>query len=538
MEIISYTENLLSGEECTLSLMDILLDDRWAEGKLQYPEVLYSEIGYKNTILKQKQDYEFLLRIAQRYPVKAIGTREEESSYVLQEDTWEAFQADCYVTGKYQKELLDKGYFNAVVESLLERARALQCWEEGTGWLEKMIGHNPEYYEIDDNTQPILIYKTSDIAINLLNIFAEELAHSFKALGQRVEIFDVQEEGDRELVRFIGRRFKAVIGIQSYVFIIMMQDKDILLHDLIIGPKYNMILDHPAFLKEAFDRVPKDYHLLLHDRNYLVYVERYFKNIGKSYHFAPAGLIPDKGYVGKKEFDISFIGTYYDYRERLNTIRKYAPRYRFFAARYIGMMRRNPNLTAEAAFQKTLDYYGLQLSDKTFSESFYEFRQANYCVMAYYREKIIKNLMDAGIRVDVFGDTWTKSPLMKHENFIHHPTLSVAESLEVMQQSKISLNIMSWHKDGFTERLAHALLCHSVLLSDKSTYLMEEFEEGKELVLFDMEKTEELPKLVRALLSDEVILEEIAERGYQKALQKHLWKYRGKNLLSIIERNV
>lgn len=537
MEVICYTKHLLAGEECTLSFMDIFLDDTWAEGDIRYPESLCAEIGCKNTVLQEKKDYEFLLRIAKCYPVRAIGTGTEEYSYILPEDNWESFRTDCYVTGKYQRELLDSGYFDPVVAALLERAAASQYWESGAAWLEKMIGHAPEYYVIDDNTRPILVYKTNGIAYNLLNIFAEELAHSLLLLGQRVEVFDVQEEGTQALTRFIGMRFKAVIGIQSYVFMVMMLDEVTLIHDLITGPKYNMILDHPAFLKEAFSSVPKDYHLLLHDRDYLVYVDRYFKNIGKSYHFSPAGVIPDKLYDGKKKYNISFIGTYHDYRERLSVIKEYGRKNRFFAARYMRIMRRNPNLTAESAFQKMLDYYGLQVSDEVFCDSFNEFRQVSYCIMLYYREKVIRTLLDGGIRIDVFGDTWKESPFIKHENFIHHPSVNVEKSLEVMQRSKLSLNIMSWHKDGFTERTAHALLCHSVLLSDKSTYLMENFTNGEELILFDLERLEELPQLVKSLLADGAKLEKIAERGFEKALQEHLWKHRGEELLSIIEGN-
>lgn len=537
MEVICYTKYLLAGEKCTLSFLDIFLNDTWAEGEIQYPEALCAEIGGKNTVLLQKQDYEFLLRAARNYSIKAIGTGTEKDSYTLQEDTWEAFREDCYITGKYQRELLDTGCFNSVIESLLQRAAMLKERGDGIAWLEKMIGRAPEYYTIDDNTQPILIYKTSDIAFNLLNIFAEELARSLISLGQKVEVFDVQKEGTKALTGFIGRRFKAVVGIQSYVFGIRMLDDDILLHDLITGPKYNMILDHPAFMKETFSDAPRDYHLLLHDRNYLAYVDRYFTNIGRSYYFAPAGIMPDELYTGEKIFNISFIGKYYDYRERLRAIKGYSRINRFFAARYMRIMRKNPNLTAEAAFQKTMDYYGLQVSDEKFCDSFHEFRQASYCIMLYYREKVIRTLLEGGVCIDVFGDTWKKSPFIGHENFIYHPSVHVEDSLKVMQSSRISLNIMSWHKDGFTERAAHALLCHSILLSDKSTYLKESFINGEELVLFDLEKLEELPGLVKELLSDHARLEQIAERGYQKACQKHLWKHRGEKLISIIEGN-
>ncbi len=538
--ITCYTKYLPAGEERILSFMDVFLDDRWAQGDIRCPENLFSGIGNRNIYLKHKQGYEFLLRIAECYPVKAVGTSTGLYSDELAEDTWEAFQEDCYITGKFQQKLLETEWFNPVIEALLLRARELGKWEAGTEWLEKMIGHSEEYYNIDDNIQPILFYKSESIAFNLLNIFVEQLASSLTSYKQRVEIFDVQKEGKAALKQFIGRRFKAIIAIQSPFFDIKVETEDgtAYLHDMITGPKYNMILDHPLGYISCVESSPKDYHFLIHDRNYIAFADRYYKKVGKNYHFSPGGILPERMYTGKKEYSVSFIGTYYNYRERLDVIKKYSFRRRIMAARYIYMMRQNPNITAESAFQKVLDYYQLQMGEADFLQLFYEFRQVYYCVVTYYREIIIKMLLDGGVQVDVFGDKWKTAPFAGHKNLICHPNISVPESLAVMQKSKITLNIMSWHKDGFTERIANALLCQSVLLSDKSTYLMETFVNGEELVLFDLAKLEELPGLVSNLLEDDGMLEHIAEAGYKKAVREHLWKFKGKELLAIVEENV
>lgn len=534
-EIICHTRHLQIGEERVLSFWDIFMDDRWAMGDILCPEEVFAEIGGFNTRLTLKRDYELLLRIAFHYPVRAIGTAHEEDTMLLPEDTWEAFREDCYVTGKYQQELLGNGYFDSVVESLLSRVAKLENSEESIEWLEKMITHESEYYEIDDNVQPILIYKTDDSAYNLLNVFAQQLAASLLLCRQRVEIFDVQLEGNQALTRLIGRRYKAVIGIQSYVFSVMMRDNITNLHDLIEGPKFNMILDHPAWMKEHFGKAPKNYHLLIHDRNYLRFADQYFNKIGKNYYFQPAGVMPTDVNNPKKLYDVTFIGTYHDYRERLNVIRTYDRKQRFLTTRYMSIMKQHPNITAENAFRKTLDYYNLKLSDWDFVELFYETRQACFCIMSYFREKIIYTLLNGGIKIDVFGESWKKAPYAEHKNLISHPELLFEESLKVMGQSKISLNVMSWHKDGFTERVINAMLCRSVVLSDKSSYLEEEFEDQKELILFNLEKLGELPVIVNELLANDEKISRIAERGYEKASQKHLWIHRGNSLLDLID---
>lgn len=390
---------------------------------------------------------------------------------------------------------------------------------------------------LPDTLQSILIYKTNDTCYNILNVFAEQLADALLACGQRVEIFDVQKEGNSALTQFIGRKFKAIIGIQTYVFSIMMQDNMTNLHDLIEGPKYNMILDHPAWLKEHFANAPKNYHLLIHDRNYLAFADRYFTNIGRNYHFSPAGIQADRIISDQKKYDISFIGTYHDYRERLNIIRTYGRPQRFLINRYMTKMKHSPNMPAEEAFLQVLDDYGLQVSDMDFLDLFYESRQVCFAIMCYYREKIVSTLLNNGIQIHVFGESWEKAPFSRHKNLVRHSSLTPEESLGVMSLSKISLNIMSWHKDGFTERIANAMLASSVVLSDRSTYLSEEFEEGEEIVLFDLEKIDELPELVRQLLKDNGKLKRIAAAGYEKAGQRHLWIHRGEGMLNIIAEN-
>ena len=163
----------------------------------------------------------------------------------------------------------DSGYFNPVVEALLGYVSQLPDPKEATDWMEKMISHAPEYYKIDDDTRPILTYRGESTCYNQLNAFADELAKALIACHQIVEIFDITKEGHQALTKYIGQHFKAIIGVQTYIFSIMMQDKTTNLHDLIMGPKFNMILDHPVLLKEHITAGPKDYYLLVHDRNYL-----------------------------------------------------------------------------------------------------------------------------------------------------------------------------------------------------------------------------------------------------------------------------
>ena len=510
--------------------MELLLNDNWAGGRLEYPEDIFSLIGDKNKKLSAKQDYEFLLRAAKKYPVTAIGCRRDAGTDEP-EDAWEDFRTDCYITGKYQQELLDTGYFNPVIETLLENAARLSDQEAAVLWLEKMISRSAEYYEIDDNTAPVLIYLGADTCFNTLNHFSLELKKAFLCLRQQTEVFDAVKEGHQALTKYIGQHFKAIIGIQTYLFSIKLQDGTTNLHDLISGAKYNMILDHPAWMKEHICNGPIDYYLLIHDRNYISFADRYYENIKGCLYVPPAGTLPAG--LPEKLYDITFIGSYRDYRERLATLYTYDRKHRHFAGRYIGVMKKHPDYTAEQAFGEVLSQYGLKPERSAFLDLFYEMRQCCFCIMLYYREKVVRTLLEAGLEIHVYSESWQHSPFADFPNLICHPELQITESLQVMQQSRISLNIMSWHKDGLTERILNAMLCQSVMVSDRSTALEEQFTDGRDLVLFSLAHLEELPLMIKGLLKDENKLEEISRNGYEKARREHLWLHRARQLLNI-----
>lgn len=547
-EIICYTGRLPANARQSITFMDLLLDENWASGQILCPIEAFQKTGNMNCKLTAKLNYEFLLRAVQEYPFTAVGISGPSNppplhmpdSVVLpdasmtQEDPWHGYRTDCYIIGKYQKELLSSGYFDLAVASLLQDASRLPDPEEAARLLEQMISHSPAYFEIDDDTRPILVYRGQDICYNTLNLFADEFANALRSCRQRTEVFDAGQEGGQALTQFIGCRFKAIIGIQTYAFSIMMQDKKTNLHDLIIGPKYNMILDHPAWMKDHIGSGPKDYYLLIHDRNYLAFAKRYYKKAKNSFYFPPGGVYPSCRRP-EKRYDITFVGSYRNYRERLSLLASYDRPYRFLAARFLHIMRRNPDVPAELAFQKTLDFYDIRLDDAGFLDLFYEMRQACFCIMLYYREKVILTLLQAGIEVHVYSDSWKNAPFAGHPCLICHPALSAEKSLEIMAQSRISFNIMSWHKDGLTERIFNAMLCRSVVLSDRSSALEEIFTDGQEIILFSLKRLDALPSLVKGLLADNRKLQEIADRGYHKACRNHSWASRARQFLELIQ---
>lgn len=523
-----------------LSLQQLLMDERYAQGYMNIPIGTIEKCGYLNERLPEKRIYELLLRMAEHHPVIGMKLDKEEMPQKKADtdvcSSWGNYQADAYVTGKYSRCLKEAGYFEPVVETLLEQAQVSGECEKYLEYLEDMIGHGKQYRRLEDGTAPVLIYYGVTYCYNILNIMLAQLEKSLKKLGVCVISYDEQVEDVAGLSRYTGRRFRAIIGMQSYLMSIYMKESGRFLHDEMTGPKFNILLDHPVWLKGQLTSVPKDYYVLTHDDNYRSFIKTYYPEVKDSYLFPPAGIRTEGEAVREdRKYGISFIGTYGNYRKLCEVIRQSNREMRFLANRFLLIMRKDTGLTAENAFLKALEYYGVKLSDEQFLELFYEMRPVIQCVMYYYRERVVCTLLEAGIRVDIWGESWRDFRFADHSALVIHRDVNCQEGLEVLKNSKISLNVMAWHKGGFTERLANSMLAGAAVLTDWTTYNGKGFSNGRQCVMFSLQRLERLPEIARKLLEDEKWRKEIAGQGYRYAEAYHTWDCRAGELLTILE---
>lgn len=106
-----------------------------------------------------------------------------------------------------------------------------------------------------------------------------------------------------------------------------------------------------------------------------------------------------------------------------------------------------------------------------------------------------------------------------------------------MEKSKLSLNIMSWHKGGFTERMANIMLAGAVLVTDDTTYLMGKYTD-EDLLTFSLEEREKLPDKIKYLFDHEEYRKIIAQNGKQKTLLQHTWDKRAEQFLDILDKRI
>lgn len=523
-----------------LSFLDILLDETLCEGELLIPMDMIRQSGSLNRYLPAKKKYELVLRIAHDTSVFFEEIEEAEAEKLIsqnevlalaeEEPSENGWQTDCYIVGKYSKLLQEAELFDVVIASLIEEADKHGYYEHIIGFLEQMLVHGEIYHKIDSDTAPILIYKGDAVCHNVLTFFAEQFGAALRKRGERVEYFDVSKEELSNVAKYVGKHFKAVVGVQSYMFGLKMGDGTEV-HSKIYGPKFNFVFDHPIWARTYTKHAFSDFYILTHDGNYVNFFEQYYKK--NALLFPPAGCCDNALQKdNERVYDLSFVGACGDYLHELRLIREMDREKRFLANHFLLVMKKNPMLTAEDAFAKMLKERGLELNEEQFFELFYELRRVIYCIAHYYRHKVVKTILDAGIELHVFGSSWQNSALAKYENLICHADVTIEESMEIWRKSKLSLNVMSWHKDGFTERIANIMLAGAVLVTDETECIKAEY--GEHVLTFRLDEPDKLPEQIEEILSDDVRRSEITEAARLYTRENHTWDKRAEQFVEML----
>lgn len=391
--------------------------------------------------------------------------------------------------------------------------------------LEEVLKNAYEDIRKEDNHLPILIYKSEGVCYGILNHFAERFGNELEKLGETIQYFDAEKSPLDDLLVLAKNTYKAVIGIQSYLFSIKLTNGEYL-HDLFDAPIFNMILDHPAAMYPNLIDAPGKLIVLTHDRNYKAYIERYYPEINEVDIISPGG--DESASKCEKEYSLSFVGTSRDYHFWVDEVEALEKKYPGKIYALVEKMKTCPDETYESAFEEVFGAVDIQRMN--------ECKAVYLLVMNYFRDKILRTILDAGIELHVFGNSWNNSIWDGYDNLIIHKELSQEETLEVYSKSKLTINIMSWHKDGMTERIANAMLNRAVVISDKSRYLEENFTTGEDIVLFSLNEIDKLPAKLTELIADDAVIASISAKAYDKAVKKESFAAKAKVLLELINK--
>lgn len=362
--------------------------------------------------------------------------------------------------------------------------------------------------------EPILILGLTGDCYGILQYFAKCLATSLSKMEIEV-VTDVDYKEGLNIQEIVKRKWAAVIGMANPNLWNEWTN-------YLQCPKYQFWFDDPIFFTEKIQSLGKCTILTL-DSNYVNYINHNF-NLQRALLLPPGG---NERFSVRQEkvYDVSFVGTYYPPSENLE----------YEQECFLQFLLQNKALSFEQAIEQFC-----QVDQKQelllFQQIASYLHQACLDVAHYERQELIQILLNNEIEVHVFGESWKNFPT-KSNFLVIHDEVKPQNVYHIYQKSKISLNVMTWHKAGMTERISEIMLSGAVCISDETQYLQTHFEHGKEILLFQLEKKEKCVEFIKDLLDNPQKREVIALNAYEKAKKLYTWDNVAKSLLEIMQNN-
>ncbi len=454
-----------------------------------------------------------------------------------------------YILGKYSDKLKKLNLFDLAFQNRYKEAVYFGIEDYFVHTAEQMIGRGDAFFAVNDSTNLIIVVMNSSMCNGALKSFAKGFADALIKLKQPAIVIDIDlvrnQSNDEDIAdQNIDQLFiniaecdcKAVVGIQTGIFARWMKDGN-LWGNKVAFPKINITFDHPLYITYYLMMPIKSHYICSQDEGYVKYINEYYSSINAAWHLPPGGILPKKEScsLNKRKWDVTFVAVYCNYREGVAAIRMMEKEDRRLALKLMIVLKNNPNTSASEGLRQVLDAEGIKLDKREFVIQLHHMTDVVRAISFYYREKIVKILVDSGIDIHVFSNTWKDCPYADNEHLIIHGDVSFEDGVEVMADSKISLNIMNWHKGGMTERIANAMLAGSICVTDTTSYLERHFTDGKDIVFFSLEDIYSLPQKIKNLLADMNIASKIAEKGKENALKHHTWLNRASDFLEILK---
>lgn len=238
----------------------------------------------------------------------------------------------------------------------------------------------------------------------------------------------------------------------------------------------------------------------------------------------------------ERPYDVVFLGSCHDYENlRLHWQEVYSPLVSRILDYAIEIALSDQNIPLMQALVTAWGESGISPEGVDFARLFYYLDQYTRGVD---RVELIRSIKDA--QVHVFGDLMIEEPVYKRSwsyylkdqsNVTIHPAVPYQESLQILKQSKVSLNSMPFFKDGTHERVFGSLACGALPVTSYSTYLHENFPENKEMLYYKPSHWSEVNDQIMSFLTDEKKRKAVVMNGRKNVMAHHTWDNRVDQLL-------
>lgn len=365
--------------------------------------------------------------------------------------------------------------------------------------------------------------------------FSEQMTKAFRKMGHEVLLYDLEKpwEYTGKLLRFVERGNTVVIAFNFHGMCgeaQFMDESGNWFWDAMDITCYNIVVDHPMYYYELLAMHPKNYIQISIDREHERFMQRFFPEIktGPFLPLAGTSLYPDGNYLKMEErtYDVVMTGNYSAPERFDKYINRLGDEYAVF---YRGMIDELLACPDKCVTQVCMEHIKREIPEVTEEELKKTMPSISFIdlyVRHVLRRDVVKTLVDAGIKVHVFGGRWDELACSHPENLINEEAKDSKECLEAIAKGRISLNVMPWFKEGAHDRIYNSMCNGAVSLTDSNGYLDHILKDDVNCRIYSANELEKLPDIVEDLLKNPEKAQQIADNGFKLAMENQTWEKR------------
>lgn len=380
---------------------------------------------------------------------------------------------------------------------------------------------------------------------DLINFFTEQWIISLQKLSNinvKVVNIDTQEGLDSGLDNIIESEYPAMLCYNCCGILFTDGDNQNVWEQNDI-PVYTFLLDHPRNFHAIFENPINNLHVICLDENHAEFIRKFYPHVNEVIFLPDSGvkICNELKPFHDRPIDVLYCGNCQLQHAILARVDAFSDGGIELYHNAIDYIMNDPNMTAEEAVEKYLENAGFKVDNELLYKLYVTHKVSRYIediVRRKYKLLIMHALDDAGIKVDIYGDGWTDDEKPFTDNIRIHNRVSPLECHKLIGNAKIDLSIMPWFKRGSSEKPFAGMLNGAVCVSDSSTYLKNNYIDGTDIMLFDLDQIEKAAYDIQWLLNNPDEAEIIAKNGYYHAIDTDSTDARIKQIVEMISREV
>ncbi|KAI4441711.1 glycosyltransferase family 1 protein [Schaedlerella arabinosiphila] len=383
--------------------------------------------------------------------------------------------------------------------------------------------------------------------VESFNFFSNVLSKELQKRGHEIFILDLLNppaENPHSYVRFSQFASAKVDAAVSFDGLGIKDDLLIGIWNAYQTVVVDIFMDPPLRFHTAMEKHPQNYLMFCCDWDHVEYVKKYFGQSVPCVGFMPhVGVMPDQNIpvipYAQKKYDVLFSGTYYSPENRLSQVEEMVEKgtavYDFYQILFECLVE-DSRLTIEQGAFRTTERMGLPVDQDMLKSLMRCAEPVDWAIRMYQRGRVVEVLAESGVELYLLGRGWENHCSAKYPN-VHRidDRIPYADTLAYMADARLNLNVFPWFKSGTHDRIFNALLQHSLPLTDSSRWVDENFTNGEDIALYDLEYLEKLPEIVGELLRDTERAERMIQKDYEKTAKNLTWSNCADWILTAIE---